>query len=368
MIKKVFVLVLFSFSFLTTNAQFLKDPAAMGLVKSSIDHIYNFEFAEADKYAELIERRYPGHPVTYLLKAFSLNWKYIPIDSNKAKMAEYQRLLQQCLDATKKRYGAGSTDPEAVFFTMASHGYIALTYNYRGEFLKAVGEARKAYKSLVDGMGFVDVNPDFYFTTGLYNYYVNVYPDMYPIVKPLMIFFKKGDEAKGLQQLRLGAEKGVITMAETCYYLSHIYLAYMDRMADGLIYTSKLRYKYPGNPVYRMRYVENLIWVKRFDEAERENRSLAKYSGGLFPKGYHCFDGLIKENKKDDAGAKVAFEKALAVPLEMQYIKEYHAMAYAGLARIADRAGDKKLAKAHYKKCLEYAEYKRVIAEAKKYE
>lgn len=42
-------------------------------------------------------------------------------------------------------------------------------------------------------------------------------------------------------------------------------------------------------------------------------------------------------------------------------------MAYAGLARIADRAGDKKLARAQYKKCLEYAEYKRLIREAKNY-
>lgn len=51
----------------------------------------------------------------------------------------------------------------------------------------------------------------------------------------------------------------------------------------------------------------------------------------------------------------------------MQYVKEYHAMAYAGLARIADRAGDKRLARSHYKKSLELAEYKRNIAEAKNY-
>lgn len=367
MIKKISTLVLLAFLSGETKAQFLQDPEAMGLVKSSIDHIYNFEFAQADQFAAEINRKYPGHPVTYLLKAFSMNWKYIPIDGNKEKMGEYLQLLQQCLDATRKRYGPGSTDPEAVFFTMASHGYIALTYNYRGEFLKAVGEARKAYKALVDGMGFVEVNPDFYFTTGLYNYYVNVYPEMYPIVKPLMVFFKSGNKAKGLQQLRIGADKGVITMAETSYYLSHIYFAYEDKMTEALVYTGKLRRKYPGNPVYRMRYVENLLHLKRFDEAEKENKALAKYTKGMFAKGYNCFEGLIKEHDGDDNAAKAAFERAIAVPLEMQYIKEYHAMAYAGLARIADRAGDKKLAKTHYKKCLEYAEYKRVIWEAKSY-
>ena len=365
--RRIFVLFLITLSVRDLKAQFLEDAEAMGLVKSSIDHIYNFEFAQADKYAAEIGKKYPGHPVTYLLKAFSMNWRYLPIDSNKEKMEEYQKLLQKCLEATRQRYGSGSTDPEAVFFTMASHGYIALTHNYRGEFLKAVGEARKAYNALVDGMRFVEINPDFYFTSGLYNYYVNVYPEMYPAVKPLMIFFKNGNKTKGLQQLRLGAEKGVITMAETCYYLSHIYMAFEDRMSDGLIYTGKLRHKYPGNPVYRMRYIENLLHLGRYAEAAKENLVLAKYNKGLFQKAYHCFDGLLKEHDGNDRGAKEAFERALALPLEMQYIKEYHAMAYAGLARIADRAGDKKLARAQYKKCLEYAEYKRLIREAKNY-
>ncbi|GAA4440364.1 hypothetical protein GCM10023091_23910 [Ravibacter arvi] len=365
--KKIIVLLLLVLPLTRLKAQFLQDEVGMALVKTGIDHIYNFDFAEADRVAAEVNKRYPGHPVTYLLKAFSMNWRYLPIDSNKEKMAEYQRLLQKCLEATRQRYGNESDNPEAVFFTMASHGYIALTYNYRGEFLKAVGEARKAYKALVDGMGFVEQNPDFYFTSGLYNYYVNVYPQEYPIVKPLMIFFKSGNKAKGLQQLRAGAEKGLITMAETCYYLSHIYMAYEDKMAESLVYTGKLRRNYPENPVYRMRYIENLLHLGRNTEAENENKVFAKYDRGLYRKAWHLFNGLILERKKDDTAAKAAFEKALAVPLELQYVKEYHAMSYAGLARIAHRAGDKKKAKALYKKCLEYAEYKRVIAEAKNY-
>jgi len=367
MIKKIAVLLLLLLPLRSTKAQFLENPEAMALVKSSIDHIYNFEFAEADRYAAEIERRYPGHPVTYLLKAFAMNWKYLPLDSNKPRMAEYLQLLQKCLNATRERYGAGSSDPEAVFFTMASHGYIALTHNYRGEFLKAVGEARKAYKALVDGMQFVNENPDFYFTTGLYNYYVNVYPEMYPIVKPLMIFFKSGDKVKGLSQLRMGADKGVITMAETCYYLSHILIAYEDRINDALTYTGKLRRLYPQNPIYRMRYVENLILLGRFEEAQKERKSLDRYNTPILRVAKNCFDGLFHERKANDAAAKSHFEKVIAEQVEMQYVKEYHAMAYAGLARIADRAGDKRLARSHYKKSLELAEYKRNIAEAKNY-
>lgn len=367
MTKKITALLLLLLPFGTVKAQFLENPEAMALVKTSIDHIYNFEFEKAEKYAAEIEKMYPGHPVTYLLEAFTMSWKYLPLDSNKARLAEYLQLLQKCQNATRQRYGADSSDPEAVFFTMASHGYIAMTYNYRGEFLKAVGEARKAYKALVDGMDHVKINPDFYFTSGLYNYYVNVYPEMYPIVKPLMIFFKSGDKAKGLTQLRTGADKGVITMAETCYYLSHILIAYEDRIADALNYTGKLRRLYPHNPVYRMRYVENLILVGRYAEAQKEVRSLDRFKITMIVKARNCLDGMLKEHEKNDTEAKAFYEKVIAAPVEQQYVKEYHAMAYAGLARIADRAGDKKLAKSYYKKCLEFAEYKRNIREAKNY-
>ena len=56
---------------------------------------------------------------------------------------------------------------------------------------------------------------------------------------------------------------------------------------------------------------------------------------------------------------------ALKLPHDDQYTKEYHAMSYAGLARIAQRSGNKAKAKQYYKKCLEKAEYRSIVKEAK---
>ncbi|MEZ0611599.1 hypothetical protein ACAW74_24015 [Fibrella sp. WM1] len=42
--------------------------------------------------------------------------------------------------------------------------------------LKAVGESRKAYVYMKDGFQLMDKNVEFYFSTGLYNYYVERYP------------------------------------------------------------------------------------------------------------------------------------------------------------------------------------------------
>ena len=41
-------------------------------------------------------------------------------------------------------------------------------------------------------------NKDVVFGVGLYNYFADYIPETYPVVKPLMLIFPKGDQFKGL--------------------------------------------------------------------------------------------------------------------------------------------------------------------------
>ncbi|MDB5131077.1 MAG: hypothetical protein JWR02_826 [Mucilaginibacter sp.] len=87
---------------------------------------------------------------------------------------------------------------------------------------------------------------------------------------------------------------------------------------------------------------------------------------GFYPIAYNTFQGIIFEkDAKNDTAAQKSYLTALRTPHDDQYTREYYAMAYAGLARIANRAGDKGKAKEYYKKALEKAEYKSIIKEAK---
>src|SRR5690606_39666562 len=84
-----------------------------------------------------------------------------------------------------------------------------------------------------------------------------------------------------------------------------------------------------------------LILLGRFEEAQKERKSLDRYNTPILRVAKNCFDGLFHERKANDAAAKSHFEKVIAEQVEMQYVKEYHAMAYAGLASISDSEGDK---------------------------
>jgi len=353
-------------SSLPAGAQILNDPAALKNIQTSMDKIYNYEFDEAEVSINQIEKKYPNHPVTHILDSFILFWKYLPIKDHPAKSKEYIQKLDRCLEAVNKKYGKNSLDPEAVFYTIVARSYMAMVYNYRGEMLNAAGEGKKAYNAFVEGFKLINKNPEFYFTSGMYNYYVEVYPEEHSIVKPLLVFFKSGDKALGLKQIDNATKVGTITRAESCYYLSHIYLKYESQPEKAAFYTGKLVNWYPKNSLYLMTNIEALLLSEKYDLAEKELGFLKKINTGFFPLATNTFQGILEEkDAKNDANAQRHYLAALKVPHDDQYTKEYHAMSYAGLARIAARSGNKAKAKQYYKKCLEKAEYRSIVKEAK---
>jgi len=351
-----------------SKAQLLNDPTTLKLVQKGLDHIYNYEYAEANVILNQVEKKYPNHPVSYILDSFVMYWQYLPIKDNPVKSKEYVSKLNQCLEAITKKYGKDSKDPEAVFYTIVARGYIAMMYNYNGELMSAAGEAKKAYNALITGLKLTERNPEFYFTSGMYNYYVELYPEDHAMVKPLMLFFKNGDKALGLKQIDIATRQGVITKAEACFYLSHIYLEHETNFPKALTYSQKLVNWYPENHIFNMVNTETLLLTGRFDEAAKGMEKLKANTKGFYPIAYNTFQGIIYEkSNKNDSAAQRSYLAALKTPHDDQYTREYYAMSYAGLARIASRAGDKSKAKDYYKKALEKAEYRSIIKEAKAY-
>lgn len=353
---------------LFSNAQILYDNATQTLVLQVIDHIYNYEFAEAEPLAKQIRAKYPQHPVNPMLKAMQLQWQYLPVKDNKVMSGQYLKLLEECISKAKVLEKDERTRPEAAFFSMAGHGYIALVHNYNDDKLKAAAEGKKAYNYVMDGFKYMSQNPEFYLSSGLYNYYVIRYPEDHPIVKPLVIFFKNGSKAEGLRQMEYAARKGVFARTESSFYLARIFLKHEFKYDRALGYITQLHHKYPQNPVFLMKYVEALLINQKYEQAETALQQLKKRNDKFFPIATRTFEGICQEKyRKDDTEASKWYQAALRQPYDDEYTKEYHASAYAGLARIAHRAGDHKKATELYKKAAELAEYKGLIKEIEAY-
>jgi tetratricopeptide (TPR) repeat protein len=353
---------------LSGRGQVLTDPAAQQIVLKTLDDIYNLEFAEADGLIRQIYTQYPQHPIGPILRATQLELQYLPLHENKAATTQFIQTVEQGLTLAKRMLDKNKNDPEAVFFALTAHSYLASLYNNKNESLKAVGESKKAYNYVREGFVLMNKIPDFYFTTGLYNYYIERYPMDHSIVKPFMLFFEDGDMAQGLKQMDIATKKGIFMRPVANYYLAHILLKHEMAPARATVYTKHLADKYPNNPLFAMTNAEALLLAGRYAEARPYIQRLKQMPNKLVPLSVNTFTGMVAEYAdKNDKEAAEAYELALRLPFNDPYTKEYHAFAYAGLARIAARANDRNRAKMYYKKALAVGQYKALIREAKAY-
>lgn len=365
--KNVVALCLFCLPLLAP-AQVLTNPAFQQTVQNTLDDIYNFDFAAADLQIKQICTRFPQHPIGPILQATKLELQYLPIHVNRAATAQFVQAVEQGLNLSKRMLASDETDTEGVFFALTAHSYLSSLYSNQGESLKAVSESRKSYSYLKDGFKLMNKSPDFYFTTGLYNYYVERYPMDHPVVRPFMFFFDDGNMAEGIKQIEVASRRGLFMRAGANYWLAHILLKHEMQPNRAVIYANYLAEKYPNNPLFGMTNVEALLLAGRYAEARPYVQRLKQMNHTLVPMAVNMFEGMLKEQlDKNDRAATESYQAALNLPFNDPYTKEYHAMAYAGLARIAARANDRNLAKQYYKKALVVGKYKGLIKEAKAY-
>ncbi|GAB3313966.1 hypothetical protein GCM10027299_01520 [Larkinella ripae] len=365
---KKFCVFLFLLAPLLGRAQLLDDAGIQQVILKATDKIYNYEFEEAEEYIRAVKAKYPQHPVVPVMKAIQLYWQYLPLHENKTATTQYMSYLNQGIALSKKLLERNENDPEGVFFSLASHGYLAMKYHYDNEMMKAVGEAQKAYSYLRKGFKLMEKNPEFYFSTGLYNYYIERYPMDHSMAKPLLIFFQSGDMALGIRQMETAIRRGIFTRTETAIYLGHIYLEHESQPAKAANVMKPLADKYPQNPLFNLGTAESLMQAGRYREAQLYVERLEKFPQKFLAMPVKVMQGMAEEKLNGNLKAAAEnYQNAVRMPHDEVFTKEFVAHAYSGLARIAAQTGDRNRAKSMYKKALSVAGYKSTIREAKTY-
>ncbi len=353
----------------SVQAQILKDAEVQQWIHEGLDKMYNLEFKEAEPIFEKVRLRYPTHPVYPMLKAMEVSWKSLPIGKNKPAIQLHRAYLNEVVKKAEVLLKKNEKNAEGIFFNMSAHGFLALSFAESDDMMAAVGEARKTYAYLKDGMKMLGQYADFYPPVGVYNYYVEKYPEDHSVVRPFMFFFESGDKVLGLKQLELGSQKGMFTKVEALYYLLHIYTKHENQITKALACTLQLVTRYPANIVFAMRHAELLIANGRYDEAVPYIKQVATNPDKVFQSSAAVFYGIIQEKqKKNYAQAKVYYTQAITMnTINKRYNNDFIGMAYAGLARMAAIENKPETAKSYYKKCLEIAEYESTVLEAKTY-
>ncbi len=349
--------------------QLWPQQTSLELVKQGMDYIYNCDFKQSRLVIKKIEDRLPGSAIPHLMKAMEVFWQHYPVHQREHPLSKYQKHLVDAYQRSLDVLEHDPQNPEAKFLAMASQGLLAESYAESGRSFKAVGAAKRAYNYIKEGASRKEEFKEFYLSTGLYNYYREYYPDAYPIYKPFMSFFMKGNRQLGIKQLEYAAKNASISHVIAKYYLSYIYMRYEYIPAKALRQGKDLHFSYPSNKLFSAMYLESLIINKRYEEATPLARGLQADSNPYLKIFGDLFMAVIEERKhRNFPQAERLYQVALRSnhkhDMERDHLEAY---AYLGLGRIYQQKNQPDQARKFFKESLDKAYTKAMKSEAKSY-
>jgi hypothetical protein len=358
------LIILISF-FLTNSliqAQILQNKVAQEMIRNCVDYTYNFQFENANQVIKKLDNLYPGHPVVYLLRGMVSFWENYPLTAFSKARTSYEQDMRNCIELCDKPHDKNN-ETEYLLANLCARGMLLLFFADNNLTDKVFPLATTTYRYIRKSFEYTSECSDFYFFTGLYNYYREAYPDAHPIYKALAFLFPKGDREKGLLEIKNASDFSLVLKAESSSFLSDIYINFENNYKMGYIISMQLHERYPHNVQYTAVYIKDLLLLKKYDEAEQLINTIGNSTGyGYFDSQLKIFKGIILEKKYHDfKQARQYYNKgAEEISLFDDYGNEFAAYAYFGLSRVTDDQKDTQLKKSYRKKALELASYKLV--------
>ena len=333
------------------DAQVLRDSAAFRIIKECVDDIYNLDLRSARNLCERINRKYPGHPGVYLLDGLIRYWENYPLLPGTEPASLFEKDLRKSIQLGELKHNPEDA-AEYLLIDLCARGLLLLFFSDNNVTSEVYPLAMSTYPYLRRAFASTKEYYDFYFFTGLYNYYREAYPEAHPVYKALAFLFPKGNKEEGLRELQMAGDKSLVLNAESYSFLTWIYNNFEHNYLLATYTSRKLSALYPDNVYFLATYIRNLLLSKNYDEAEKlihDEGEKHRYS--FFKAETEVFRGIIQEKKFHNSDeAKRHYEKGIMdlTPF-CSYGNECTAYAYFGLSRISESKGDYALKKSYHK-------------------
>lgn len=325
-----------------SEAQVFSDTSAMRMIRKGIDYTYNLQFREAEAEVSELSRLYPDHPVNLLFKGIIIYWENFPLLPSTPASESFEQILRRCIAKCEENKNR-EIQPEILLTNLSARGMLLLFYSDNDLSRKVIPLSTSTYHYIRQSFNYTSFSPDFYFFTGLYNYYREAYPEFHPIYKPVVAIFPKGNKLQGIKELDICAHKSVFLKADSYSFLQWIFANYELDIPRAIEYCRILSELYPLNPHFTVNYIKSLIMSKRYDDAEHLMNAFSDPIKYPFIKAeMKILNGLLHENKyrkysvaRDDYKEGIEGLKAFG-----PYGYEYSSLGYMGLSRICESEGD----------------------------
>lgn len=359
--KLILTIFFLSCTLLLSSGQYsiLEQPELLQKVEKCLYATYGFRFDEAGKIKEDLKIDLPGHPAPYFLEALVVYWENFPLLPDDAEVVNFEKAMEKTIALSKELKSQPDGEMEGIFFDLHARAFRGMFWADNGRPGKVIADIDNLYRSTMQGIEMKDQFNEFYFSSGLYNYYIDAYVEKHPIYKPVSLLFRKGNRKKGLQELEYASKNSTYIKYESILFMSLLQLNYERDMESALDYMSVLYNHFPENIYYLSQYLVILLHSKHFAVAEALNSKLGTSNNQFELLIYNMTEGFLNENYRNTS--TVAEKNYLSVIKSYDNFGDianlYVAIAYAGLARIADKEGDMQQARKFRRRSSRYASY-----------
>lgn len=368
--KIIFIsLLLLQINISFSQYKITKDKSNHDLIIGCIDSIYNYKFVIAEKMYSELRKKYPKDPSSFMLEQLCLYWQLVPLTVHNQLFIDYSKAIKKTIELSLPLLNDKETEAEASFYLLASYSSLIVVQSKLKEFGKAIGSAKQTYSYMKKGFILKEKYTDFHYTTGLFNYYVEQFPENHPAVKPFMWFFPKGEKTIGLKEFTLGAENGLFSKPQCNFFLIHVYLKYENKPDLAAIYAKKMLNIYPNNPLIQTYNAEIALMQNDFEKLKIHVNNLTNFKKNSSLMISEYFNGMIELKKNNDSNiAKKHFYSGLKLCMDNFYTtSDFYGLLHIGLALCYEKEKNKTKADEHFKKASSLVEHIWAKKEIKRY-
>jgi len=325
----------------------------------AINEMYNFEFERSAQNFQYLKKKYGWHPLPYFLLGLNYYWRMIPYNDSGAFDKEFSAYMDTSLVLSKRLYKEAN-EIEGSFFLAATYAFKGRLYSDRKQWRKAASAGKNALKYLERGRGNEEYSPELLFGDALFNYYSVWVGENYPILKPIMAFFPKGDKDLGIEQLKTVSTNAFYTRTEAQFFLMRILSNEKKDLPRALQISKYLHETFPANAYFHRYYARLLYNTNRYTPAKRESLSILDRIDSL-QTGYESqsgryasfFLGHINDLQGNISEALKYYQLCVDYSEYLGSTKGgYYHYSLIHMGILAEAEGDNDKAKQYYKKAI----------------
>ena len=339
-------------------------------IQDGIDLIYRLHLEAAERHFRGLIDDYPDHPLGYFFLAMtSWWWVLIDLDDQTHDELFYAR-LQDCIDICDARLEIDEDDFDAVFFKGGAIGFRGRLRGDRDQLLRAARDGLRCLPLLKRSRRLAPDNKDVLFGQGLYDYFADVMPRKYPILRHLAWLLVRGDRERGLQQLQEAASQGRYARTEAQFLLAQIHRLFEDDAASALTYLTALRQSYPENSLFHRYTARTLAEAGSWNRAVPLHRQVIERARAG-QRGYHVRaqieshyylgkSAFLRRQLPDAATYLITADSlslTLGADLRRQSVRKFVTMANLYLGMTRDGLGQRQPALLRYARVRELPDY-----------